>query len=174
MRNGGSAHKGAQFERAVAQALSMWISGGQSKDIFWRSAGSGARATRGRAKGLALANQAGDISAVSAQGALLTERFFFECKHRAKIDAWQFVQGRRSVLGGLWAKAQFQATEHSRTPTLIVKQNLGPILTLLPWPIARDWNCCRPSLLAHVVPAGVAILSFSELVRQPFEPPPSL
>ena len=172
MRSGGSAHKGAQFERVVAQSLSMWVSGGKRKDMFWRSAGSGARATRGHSKGVLLARHAGDISAISAEGALLTECFFLECKHLAKIDAWQFIQGKRSVLGGLWVRAQAQAQQHRRVPLLIAKQNNGPILIVLPWPIAWNWTCCRTSLLARVFCADAAIGSFNELLRQPFSPPP--
>lgn len=33
MRSGGSTQKGAQFERTVAQTLSLWVSAGQSKGL---------------------------------------------------------------------------------------------------------------------------------------------
>jgi hypothetical protein len=120
-----------------------------------------------------LANHAGDISAVSVEGTALTRIFLFECKHLAKLDVWQFISGRRSVLGGLWTKAQLQARNHGRIPALIAKRNLGPVLMLVPWPTACNWACCQPSLLARVFWVDVAILNFSELVQQPFNVPPS-
>ena len=59
--------KGSAFERSTAEQLSLWWTqdepDGPRSDVFWRTAGSGARATvRGR-KGKATKNHAGDILA---------------------------------------------------------------------------------------------------------------
>jgi len=38
-------HKGSAFERDICKQLSLWWSKGENDDIFWRTPGSGARAT---------------------------------------------------------------------------------------------------------------------------------
>jgi hypothetical protein len=54
--------KGPVFEREVCTRLSLWWSGGERDDIFWRTHGSGARATtRGKA-GKKTAGQYGDVA----------------------------------------------------------------------------------------------------------------
>lgn len=37
--------KGSVFEREICKALGRWWTDGERDDIFWRTAGSGARAT---------------------------------------------------------------------------------------------------------------------------------
>lgn len=55
--------KGGQFEREFCKTLSLWWSDGKDDALFWRTAGSGARAkVRGR-RGKDTANQHGDITA---------------------------------------------------------------------------------------------------------------
>lgn len=53
--------KGGNFERAICVDLSRWISDGESDDVFWRTAGSGARSTTRRKKSESTKNSAGDI-----------------------------------------------------------------------------------------------------------------
>lgn len=60
--------KGSVFERKIATDLSLWWSNGENDAIFWRTAGSGARATvRGR-KGKATKNHAGDLTCIDPIG----------------------------------------------------------------------------------------------------------
>lgn len=72
--------KGAQFERDICRRLSMWWSGGEADDLFWRSAGSGGLATRRKKNGQTQKSQHGDIVATDARGADLTDRYTIECK----------------------------------------------------------------------------------------------
>lgn len=60
---GNKAAKGGIFEREVARQLSLWWSDGQADDWFWRTAGSGGRATNRAKSGKSTANSAGDIGA---------------------------------------------------------------------------------------------------------------
>lgn len=60
---GNKAAKGGIFEREVARQLSLWWSDGQADDWFWRTAGSGGRATNRAKRGKSTANSAGDIGA---------------------------------------------------------------------------------------------------------------
>ena len=55
MRKGGGKAKGSSFERLICKELSLWITGGEHQDVFWRSAMSGGRSTVAMKKGDKLA-----------------------------------------------------------------------------------------------------------------------
>lgn len=73
--------KGGQFERDFARQLSLWWTKGDRDDIFWRTAGSGARATVRTKKGKSTAGQYGDITATDPDGKLLIDKILFELKN---------------------------------------------------------------------------------------------
>lgn len=72
--------KGGAFERDMCRTLSLWFSYGKRDDIFWRTAGSGARATVRMKQGKMTADSAGDISAIHPSGKALTRLCIFELK----------------------------------------------------------------------------------------------
>lgn len=72
--------KGSKFERDMCKRLSMWYSHEKRDDIFWRTAGSGARATVRMKQGKMTADSAGDISALHPSGKRLTRLCIFELK----------------------------------------------------------------------------------------------
>jgi hypothetical protein len=72
--------KGAAFEREISYALSHWWSGGKRDDLFWRTHGSGARATSRGKRGKQTAGQYGDICASDPAGADLLKLFTFSLK----------------------------------------------------------------------------------------------
>lgn len=84
--------KGSTFEREVCKQLSIWWSSGIRDDIFWRTAGSGARATVRSKRGLATSDSYGDISAIHPSGKPLTDSFIISLKrgYTAKL-------GKKSV-----------------------------------------------------------------------------
>lgn len=73
--------KGGQFERDFSRQLSLWWTNGERDDIFWRTAGSGARATVRSKKGKTTAGQYGDITATDPDGKLLIDNILFELKN---------------------------------------------------------------------------------------------
>jgi len=74
------ASKGSAFERQICKELSLWWSGGERTDVFWRSSQSGGRAKlRGR-KGKDTYGQHGDITATDPIGTPLTELVTIELK----------------------------------------------------------------------------------------------
>ena len=75
-----SMRKGSSFERTVCRQLSLWFSDGKSEDLFYRTAGSGARSTARAKKGKTTANSAGDIGYLDAAGKPLIEAITFELK----------------------------------------------------------------------------------------------
>ena len=72
--------KGSAFERKICKKLSLWWTIGERDDIFWRTSGSGARAT-GRAKqGKSTFGQYGDIQATDPIGQPLLDICSIEIK----------------------------------------------------------------------------------------------
>ncbi len=73
--------KGSQFERDICHMLSEWWTDGERTDIFWRTAGSGARATTRGRKGKTTKGQHGDICAIDPIGQPFLDRFCVELKN---------------------------------------------------------------------------------------------
>lgn len=73
-------NKGSPFEREIARRLSLWWSDGQADDWFWRTAGSGGRATNRAKQGKATANGGGDICAQTKEAQNLLDLVTFEIK----------------------------------------------------------------------------------------------
>lgn len=72
--------KGAQFERSFSEILSLWVSENKDKDVYWRSVGSGGRATRKQ-----LTVHVGDIACFPEKvgiGQWLLDIFVVELKFR--------------------------------------------------------------------------------------------
>lgn len=72
--------KGSAYEREVCKQLGKWWSGGIRDDIFWRTSGSGARATVRSAKGQKTSGQYGDICAIDESGKDFLKIFAVELK----------------------------------------------------------------------------------------------
>jgi len=72
--------KGSAFERSIATALSLWWSGNYRDDWFYRTAGSGGRATMRAKRGKTTSNSAGDIGATTPEGGKLLSVVTYELK----------------------------------------------------------------------------------------------
>lgn len=126
VRKGGGKIKGAEFEREICKALSLWLSNGAAEDVLWRSAMSGGRATVARLKGKRLATQAGDISCINPIGHRFAAEFMIECKFYKDLQ-WHGLLANKGKLLEFWKVAKEEATRYSKQPLLIAKQNKMPI-----------------------------------------------
>jgi len=72
--------KGSSFERKFSKFLSLWWTRGEHDDRFYRSAGSGARATARKGRNQATFMQAGDIAATHPDANPLMQFLTFELK----------------------------------------------------------------------------------------------
>jgi len=131
MRKGGSKQKGSEFERKICKRLSLWISDGRRKDIFWRSAMSGGRATVMLKSGETAPAQAGDVSAVDRLGGDFIEKFYVECKFYKNLYTSDLIYNGSSGLSKFWLTAVADASRYKKIPLLIAKQNFKPILLCL-------------------------------------------
>lgn len=129
MRKGGGKQKGASFEREVCKELSLWVSRGQRKDIFWRSAMSGGRSTVALKGGDKLTAQAGDVSAIDPMGQEFIETFLVECKAYKDLN----LKGLFKRLGHLhdfWIKLCEDCETYDKLPFLVARENNFPTLVL--------------------------------------------
>jgi len=72
--------KGQDFERDTCKKLSLWYSNGEREDYFWRTAGSGARATSRFKKAKSTENSAGDVGYLDISGKPFIDYFMLELK----------------------------------------------------------------------------------------------
>ena len=72
--------KGSAFERAICKRLSLWWTENKREDVFWRTAGSGARATQRSKSRKTTYGQYGDVQAIDPIGEPLTKLCTIEIK----------------------------------------------------------------------------------------------
>jgi hypothetical protein len=124
----GGHSKGSSFERAICKELSLWWTDGKRDDIFWRTAGSGARATVRRGRNCDTANSAGDVCALHFSGQPFVDHFIVELKkgYSREIDVLKMVDAapRRKpcVLTQWLEKAWREVTENNRVEAWLIFQ----------------------------------------------------
>ncbi len=72
--------KGSNFERDICKTLSLWWTDGKRTDVFWRTAGSGARATQRSKQNQSTFGQYGDVQATDPIGQPLIDLCTIELK----------------------------------------------------------------------------------------------
>lgn len=72
--------KGSNFERDICKLLSEWWTGDERDDVFWRTAGSGARATQRAKQNQNTFGQYGDVQATDPIGQPLIDLCTIELK----------------------------------------------------------------------------------------------
>lgn len=124
--------KGAGWEREVSVKLSLWVSGGEHEDYYWRSSMSGGRSTVAAKRGKRLAAQAGDISCINPLGSSLTDKFYIELKFYKSLDFAGLLKGTGN-LAKFWIETRKQAQLYRKEPLLIAKQNQCPAIACFAW-----------------------------------------
>ena len=115
--------KGSKFERDISKKISLWFSDGKRDDLLWRTAGSGARQTVRRKKGLKTEGGAGDLSSTSDETKILTDVICFELKNYADINPFQLLVGENKLVLGWWNNLKTTAEFEGKIPVLIIKQD---------------------------------------------------
>lgn len=93
--------KGADYERLLCKTISQWYSKVGDDDLFWRTHGSGARATSRTKKGKKTRGQYGDMCATDGRG-----------KKLLRVAVFSFKRGyRNTTIGDL-----LDRTERGREP----------------------------------------------------------
>lgn len=135
MKRGGGSQKGASYERSLCVAFSRWFSFGQTDDLFWRTSGSGSRATRRHKKNQRLTKyQYGDMTYDREEGKPLVEYLNFEFRFRRQLEplgVFYDTDPNYSLLS-FWAKATSEAEQSGRIPILVTKVNRGQSVLWMP------------------------------------------
>ena len=138
------ANKGSPFEREVCKTLSEWWSGGKADDLYWRTAGSGGRATiRGR-KGKMTRSSSGDICATDGVGKPLTDLITFELKRGySKYTMFDLMdQPKNGAVQKYWQwieQAQLSATNAGTSYWAIIHRRDGrPATITIPYDLAHQ------------------------------------
>ena len=132
-----SSKKGGAFERKIAVEMSEWWSLGQYDDLFWRTPGSGARATSRTKKGKSTSSGSGDLMACDSRGKLLLKLCAFELKKGYMSTTLQDLFDISETRPGMSQIDKFVAAAHrasqesgSKTWALIMERNRRlPLIT---------------------------------------------
>ena len=125
MRIGGGKQKGSAFEREICKDLSLWISGGERDDLFWRSAMSGGRQTVGYKKVINRKNQGGDITSIDPIGNKLTDKYVIECKSYKNIHLQSMLYGipKNASIYEFWIELYNKSKQLNKDMMLVIKYN---------------------------------------------------
>lgn len=165
--------KGSDFERSICVKMSEWVSAGQRKDIFWRTAMSGGRATVFKKRG-SLYRQSGDLCSVAPEGHAVTDKYFFELKCYKDVQFESFFIKKKGILTDFWNKAKIEAYDYGLVPILIVKQNLMPIL-LIAWPnsLPQHWLRHTGSFRIDIRHQKCSVFRFDDIMSSKYAAPGS-
>lgn len=133
--------KGSSYERTICKQLSSWWTDGKREDVFWRTAGSGARAKARNKMGKSTFGQYGDICADDPIGQPLMDLCVIEVKRGYSgetfanlIESHQNPKVQKCMFQRFLDQAE-EEREMAKVPywMLITKRDgRTPILTI-PW-----------------------------------------
>lgn len=129
MRRGGGSNKGSSFEREICKDLSLWWTDGERDDVFWRTAGSGGRATNRARTGKTTAGAEGDLTATDPIGASLLAVCCFELKRGYnKTNPLDVIERKDNskpcLLEDFWKQASTSAEQSGALyPVVILKRD---------------------------------------------------
>lgn len=112
--------KGGDFERDVAKALTLWLTGVEKPYKYWRMPGSGGLATIHEE----CSNLSGDIRALSPDAEFLTDRFSIECKTGyPSTSFWQHFKNIKTFkIKEFWKQCVHDAYHAGKEPMLIYRK----------------------------------------------------
>lgn len=115
--------KGADWERKISKQLSLWWTEDENDAVYWRSAGSGARATMRAKKGLKTRYQYGDIAFTDPIGAPLIDYFLIELKvGYPALGTLVLIDGKQKnpLLIKWWLKAEEEKEFGERKAVMLI------------------------------------------------------
>lgn len=132
----GNSHKGSAFERTLCKEFSAWVANGfypgetkkgyyvgekiPKDDVFWRTAGSGARATTRNKKGKDSFGGYGDMCANHPVGIPFVNTFTFEFKRGYKWDLASIFEKRKANVLVSHLEQAIESMLKAKTPSFIL------------------------------------------------------
>ena len=118
--------KGSSFEREICKQLSLWWTDNERDDVFWRTSGSGARATTRRKNNIRTKYEYGDVAFTDPIGQPLMDAFLIELKRGYSndisiLDLLDKSDGLKdTLLLQWWKKAEEERGFAERKHSLII------------------------------------------------------
>ncbi|KKM85708.1 hypothetical protein LCGC14_1286300 [marine sediment metagenome] len=115
--------KGADWERTVCKFLSKWWTDNKRDDIFWRTAGSGGRATMRQKQGKKTRYQYGDMTIDDPIGKPFIDFFLVEMKRGySDLNFLSLIDGKQKKpeLIEWWKKAEEEKELGDRKQTILI------------------------------------------------------
>lgn len=118
--------KGSKFEREIATTLSLWWTNNERDDIFWRTQGSGARATTRSKQKKTTKYQYGDITFTDPIGKPLIDLFLVEIKrgYTKELLLLDLLDRGKKAKDPLflkfWTKAEIEKKQGKRFYSLLI------------------------------------------------------
>lgn len=162
MKAGGAHAKGADFERVLAKQLSHWVTAGARNDIFWRTPGSGSRATN-----ITALAHGGDICATHELGRPFCQHVLIECKFYRKIDWRHLLMENRGDFFKFWLKLTTECRKTNQSPLLVLKENGRTVLLVTD--AASDYYLFGDSKAIVIAKSGMFVHQLDTLLAQSYE-----
>jgi len=104
------AGKGGNFERKMCKEISLWWTGGENSDVFWRTSNSGGRATTRKKASQRTFMQHGDVGVVDPIGKPLLDFVTIELKNGyPKTNIFQMLDAPNKRVRQQWAQWRHKA-----------------------------------------------------------------
>ncbi|HDY87726.1 MAG TPA: hypothetical protein ENH82_06350 [bacterium] len=137
--------KGSNFEREICKQLSLWWTNGKRDDVFWRTAGSGARATTRSKQHQSTFGQYGDVQATDPIGQPLIDICTIELKRGYSNETFaNLIEDSQTANAKpcMYTKFIEQAySDHVKAETfawmLIVKRDRRKAIVIFPWSLHK-------------------------------------
>jgi hypothetical protein len=157
--------EGGAFERKICKRLSQWVLRDPDGDVlFWRTHGSGARATVRTKKGKTTTRaHCGDIGATDERGAFLTDLITWELKYGYKDADLHKLLSRPASFKlqtyERWIDQAATASEAAKTPywAIVHHKQQWETLLVIPWMLWKrlecSWATVAGPILEMTIPA---------------------
>lgn len=127
--------KGPQFERDFCTDLSLWWTDGERDDVFWRTAGSGGRATSRSKRGKTTKNHYGDTLATDPIGQILLDTFLFELKRGySNCSVQDIIDKKKNVQYIKWIDKVWKTCKEAGTKSwvIVIRRNSRESVAIVP------------------------------------------
>ena len=116
--------KGSSFEREICKELSLWYTGGERDDIFWRTSISGGRATQRAKSGKKTAGSCGDVAAIDPIGEPFVGSFSIELKrgYTSSVDILDLLDSKKKLptMAAFFLQAEEDRIKADKKYTMVI------------------------------------------------------
>jgi len=155
MKPGAGKSKGSGYEREVGYKLSLWLSGGERKDLVCRTVGSGGQFTTANLRGTT-AGIPGDLRSQHPLADKFFDHIVLECKFWRDLEFLRFLNGE-GLLHEAMVKVRKEAEQMGKWWWLVCRQNrrydilLMPVQALSRCKYDSCYNPCPTPLNFHAI-----------------------